>query len=88
MGKTSVPVDGEPFGFVMQKSKKRGGMTISPVKFDIRDSHEKKLLKTLAYTMTAYDPRDRPSVDEVLKELQSISGIYILWIFGRMFQNV
>ena len=58
----------------MHRSKTRGGLTISPVKFDIRDSPEKKLLKTLVMLMTAYEPSERPTIDEVMQELHVIAG--------------
>ena len=61
-------------GFAMYRSKTRGGLTISPVKLDIHDSPEKKLLKTLVTLMTAYEPSERPTIDEVLHELQVIEG--------------
>ena len=59
----------------MYISKKRGGTTASPVRFSIKDTLQQKLVKNLVSTMIAYDPSERPDIDDVLKELEVITGM-------------
>ena len=58
----------------MYTSKERGGLTASPVQPYITDSRNKKLLKILVSSMISFHPKDRPSINDVLAELESISG--------------
>ena len=52
----------------------RGGSAVSPVLFSLEDSMEQSLVKALVSLMTAYDPEERPSTEEVLTKLESIAG--------------
>ena len=69
-----ISVDGMAIGYAMFISKKRGGVTASPIKLNIMDSVEKKLVMSLVNTMIAFEPSERPSIDMVLKELEVILG--------------
>ena len=59
----------------MYISKKRGGSTAVPIEMKLGDSIETKLVKNLVTVMTAYEPNDRPSIDDVLAELHTIKGM-------------
>ncbi len=67
--------DGQSIGMAMFNSRKVGGLKTSPIKFSIRDSTFKKQVKALVSTMISLDPKDRPTVDEVLTELENIRGM-------------
>ena len=58
----------------MYEAKDKTGFVTSPVKFKITDSLPQKLLKAVASTMISFDPGDRPTIEDVLSELQSITG--------------
>ena len=63
-------VDGKPLGLAMNKSL----LPIHPVKAKKGDSNISKKVKTLVTTMLRANPRKRPYIDEVLKELTDIPG--------------
>ena len=69
-----IPDKDEPYGLAMHKSKKRGGLVMSPVQFNINDSIEVKLLKALVSSMTAYEPNNRPNIEIIITELENIAG--------------
>ena len=70
-----ILVDNEkPYGLAMHESKKRGGISISPIQFDVNDSVEVKLLKALVSSMTAYEPENRPNIDTVIRELNNVAS--------------
>ena len=58
----------------MYELRKQIGLTALPVKFNILDSIVIKLLKNLVSSMISLNATDRPSIDEVLHELKTISG--------------
>ena len=55
-------------------SHQRGGLTTSPVIFNIKDSPQVNQLKALVSAMISFNPKERPSIDEVLDALQAIAG--------------
>ena len=67
-------MNGMPVGLAMYTSTVTKGITASLIKFNAGDSREKKLLKYLASTMISLNPRDRPTICEVLQELKDIAS--------------
>ncbi len=66
---------GESIGSQMFENHKHGGgWTAPPIKFNLHDSPQVKQLKILANNMIQFDPADRPTIDDVLRELESILG--------------
>ena len=72
-----VSVNGKPVGMMMYEifKRERTGL-LSPVKNDVTDSVEEKLLKSLISAMISFEPKERPTIDQVLKDLQFINGTY------------
>ena len=75
-----VSVKSWPVGRMAFESQQRGGLITSPVKFNIKDSPQVNQLKALVSTMISFDPKERPSIDEVLESLQAIAGTDLCYI--------
>lgn len=58
----------------MYKSQMAIGITASAIDFNASDSREKKMVKTLVSGMINSNPLKRPSIGDVLQELEFIRG--------------
>ena len=69
-----ISVNADGIGEAMHKWKTGLDVPLPPIKLNASASKGEKLLKMLALEMTAYDSKQRPSVDTVLTELERIHG--------------
>ena len=71
-----------------ESSMERRGLTASPIKFHTKDSIPTKLIKTLVSSMINFSPDDRPTIDEVLEELMTLSCEFELFVYESVFSLI
>ena len=67
-------VDGKPLGMAMHEAKLQGRGIDPLFTFDVRDKREKMMLKDLASAMLNCNAKQRPNIDVVLRQLETIAG--------------
>jgi hypothetical protein len=71
-----VSVDGLPVGRRLWDSHTYGGMTTTPVMFEVNDTQPEAKVKGLASIMISFAPDKKPSVTNVLKEMEALLGMH------------
>ena len=69
-----VPVLGASIGQAMSLAKAKGDRLPLVLKIYRKEKEEEKTLKRIIHKMTKYSPRGRPSMDDVVLQLESLQG--------------